>query len=108
MGTEHSAATNPRRMIYGVLGLFEDEVVALIKPDYSLLVAHIYVEYARAIITAHKNLSIIYQYGKVIGHRGCQTLEAWTNGRDLGLSVKRVCQPVAGLPRHCFPTMEIH
>jgi hypothetical protein len=50
-------------MIYGMLGLFEEKVAALIKPDYSLPVAHVYAEYAKAIITARKNLSIIYQYG---------------------------------------------
>jgi hypothetical protein len=63
MVMEHATATDPRDMIYGMMGLFEAKITASITPDYNLSVAHVYAEYTRAIITAHGDLTITYRYG---------------------------------------------
>jgi hypothetical protein len=63
MTMKHAVATDPRDMVYGLLGLHDARVVASITPDYSLPVARVYADFTKAIIMSRGDLSVIYSYG---------------------------------------------
>ena len=52
-------ATNPRDKVYGLLGLMDERIAALVKPDYSDTVENIYRSFTLATIEATKSLDVL-------------------------------------------------
>jgi hypothetical protein len=63
MAMKNAQSTDPRDMIYGLMGLLDFKLAARIEPDYKASLESVYAEYTRATITTREDLSIIYQHG---------------------------------------------